>query len=63
MEGLQKVYWAMMSYAEISQKKLIEQVSDWITDEIKPEDKHPDYIKYLKNFCGFPSNFTGRSEL
>lgn len=63
MEVSHKVPWEHMSYAEISQNKMMEQVTDWINDELLPENKHEDYIKYLKAFCGFPSGFTGKSQL
>lgn len=57
------VPWAFMSYEAISKNKMMGQVTDWINDELKPLGKHDDYIKYLKDFCGFPQNFTGKSEL
>ena len=57
------VPWAFMSYKQICQANMLNQVKDWITDELKPLNKHEDYIKYLKDFCGFPSNFTGVKEL
>ncbi len=57
------VPWAFMSYEQICRENMLNQVKDWITDELKPLNKHEDYIKYLKDFCNFPQNFTGVSEL
>lgn len=57
------VPWYGMTYEGICRANMLNQVKDWITDELKPINKHEDYIKYLKSFCGFPQDFTGKSEL
>jgi hypothetical protein len=50
------VPWYNMTYDQVKQNGLLQEVIEWVTIKLHP-DKREDYIKYLCGMCGFPIGF------
>jgi len=50
------VPWYGMTYEMATKANLVQAIKDHLHFELTPEQSN-DYLKYLKNIVGFPSNF------